>query len=340
MRKVIKTSLHYLIGIILLITIIFIKLHHNPSDSIPTSLLGDLAGGARSAVVMEVASGRVLYEKNAHERLLTASIAKILTAITAIERMNLADYVLVDSCILEAIGSNIYLKLGDFVCLKDLLYGVMLESGNDASLMVAKSYSGNAADFIVQMNELVKKLKMNDSSFENPTGLDEKTKNYSSAYDMCLLTSYAMQNRTFREIAGTKKYQFATADNRHYYLNHKHRLLHEDKEVIAGKTGYTKHAGRTLVTVFKRDGMEIVVCTFKAGNDWAIHRNLANWAFSEYSLKVILSTIAFQINMAQCAPQYTLLKPVYYPLRQKEEIQTAFVKTNAEIYPCRKTVLF
>lgn len=230
---------------------------------------------SKSCIVIDASNNNILYEKNAYQMMLPASITKILTAITAIETYPLDDYVYITNDIANQVGSKIYLKDGDLISINNLLYGLILSSGNDCAMAIATHYSGNEMDFISLMNDVAKKTGAKNSIFKNPSGLDEKSENKTTAYDMAVITSYAMKNLTFRTIFGTPKKAFEL-DDRIIYLHHKHRLIHTNDLITGGKTGYTKRAGRTLVSSFKHDNNEIIVVTIDAYNDWEIHTNFAN----------------------------------------------------------------
>ncbi len=227
---------------------------------------------ASSAIVYNASNKEILYQKNCHEKLFPASITKILTCITALENYELDDYVYVTSEMINTIGSKIYLMPGDYVKVEDLLLGLMLNSGNDAAKVLAMHLSGNESDFISLMNKLAKKIGMNDSTFNNPSGLDNETLNYTTAYDMAILTAYAINNQEFRKIFGTKA-KVIELENHFLYLHHKHKLVQYYSYVLGGKTGYTEKAGRTLVTVYNQNNIDLIVVTLNAHNDWEIHQN-------------------------------------------------------------------
>ncbi|MGM8214013.1 D-alanyl-D-alanine carboxypeptidase family protein [Bacillaceae bacterium W0354] len=233
---------------------------------------------ASSAIVMDMNTKEVLFEKNAHEKRNIASITKIMTAIVALEHGNLEDQVIISYDASRKIGSSIYTREGQKYSLKDLLYGLMLRSGNDAAAAIAEHIAGSEKGFAFLMNEKARWIGMENSSFQNPHGLDEDG-HYSTAYDMALLTTYAMKsNEDFRKIFGTKKY---LSENVNYYWFNKNKLLMTNDYCIGGKTGYTKSAGRTLVTTAELDGKEIVVVTLNAHSDWNDHRNLYKYAFEK-----------------------------------------------------------
>ncbi|WP_051189123.1 D-alanyl-D-alanine carboxypeptidase family protein [Halalkalibacillus halophilus] len=234
---------------------------------------------AQSAVVIDLATNDILYGTNENESLPVASITKILTAIIAIEQNDLDEKVNISPEASRTVGSSIYTKPGDTYTLEDLIYGLLLRSGNDAALAIAEHVGGSGKGFAHLMNEKASWIGMENSSFQNPHGLDEEG-HYSSAYDIALLTSYAMNtSSTFREMFGTKKYLNPQSD--YYWMNKNKLLLSNDQVCTGGKTGYTSVAGRTLVTTAKRDDKEIVVVTINAPNDWNDHRTLYEYGFNQ-----------------------------------------------------------
>ena len=179
-----------------------------------------------SCIVYDMDNNRVLKEINMNEKHLVASTSKIMTAIVAIENSNLDSKVIVTKDILSAVGSSIYLEIGEKISMKDLLYGMMLRSGNDAATMIAIHVSGSMEKFTEKMNEYAKKIGMNDTLFYNSHGLENKDGlgNTSTAYDMAVLTTYAMQNDKFRKIFGTKNYN-CKSDRKNYSWQNKNKLL-------------------------------------------------------------------------------------------------------------------
>ncbi|MCM1514091.1 MAG: D-alanyl-D-alanine carboxypeptidase [Anaeroplasma bactoclasticum] len=247
---------------------------------------------AESAIVMDMRTTRVLYAHQEKKKMLPASITKILTCITCLEYYQLDDLVVVGNEVLQSEGSAIYLKIGDVISIRDLLYGLMLCSGNDAAIVLAHHLNQNESDFVYLMNKLARKIGMKDSTFSNPSGLDSKTQNYTTAYDMALLMSYAMKNEMFRTIVSTKNYQCNIATGTKMYFRNKHRLI-QSGLATGGKTGYTKQARRTLVSTFAQSEFEIVVVTLNCSNDWYFHEQLAAYAFSKYQSYQALSLFEF-----------------------------------------------
>ena len=243
---------------------------------------------AECVVVMDQDSGRILYEHNADRIRSVASISKIMTGILAIESNKLDDIVTVDDVINDAYGSGIYIKIGEQITLRDLVYGLMLRSGNDAALMIAKYVAGSVSDFVSLMNQKAQEIGMNKTTFNNPSGLDEEDAgNLSTAYDMAVLTSYAMRNETYREITGTKKHSVKTNMNAYSWTN-KNKMLSIYPYVTGGKTGYTDNARRTLVSTATKGGTNLVIVTLNDGNDFLDHKTLYMQYFNFYKTYDIL----------------------------------------------------
>lgn len=231
---------------------------------------------------MDLDSNRILYEKNIHNIRSVASISKIMTAVLAIESGKLEDKVTIGSEINTSYGSGIYIKEGEILTLRDLVYGLMLRSGNDAALAIAHYVGGSVDEFVNLMNKKAKELKMINTTFNNPSGLDQDKGNYSTAYDMAVLTSYAMKLDEYKIITSTKKYTLTTNKNTYSWIN-KNKLLSIYKYTTGGKTGFTEIAKRTLVTTASKDNMNLVVVTLNDGNDWQDHQNLFEYGFNNYT---------------------------------------------------------
>lgn len=242
---------------------------------------------ASSYAVVDMNSNRMLIGSNENNERLIASITKIMTAITVIENTNLDDIITVDEEVLSAYGSAIYIEIGEEISVRDLLYGLMLRSGNDAAVVLSNHVAGSMENFAKLMNDNVSKLGLTNTIFENSHGLDESgTKNYSTAYDMAIITSYAMKNEDFREISCTSTYT-AKSSYKTYTWQNKNKLLSEDY-ITGGKTGYTEAALRTLVSTSSFEGIELVVVTLNDPNDFDDHKTLHEKIFSEYeAVKVI-----------------------------------------------------
>lgn len=244
---------------------------------------------ASSYIAYDLDNDIIYYEKNADDKKLIASITKILTAIVTIENVDINKYVEVSDEVLKAYGSAIYIEVGEKLTIKDLLYGLMLRSGNDAAVVLAKNVAGNNEKFASLMNKLATDIGMKNSYFINPHGLEENdgSGNTSTARDMALLTKYAMKNKIFREIFGTKKYTVKT-NYKTYSWTNKNKLLLSEDYITGGKTGFTKKARRTLVTTGSRNNINVVIVTLNDGNDFLDHKNMYEEIFRKYkSVKVL-----------------------------------------------------
>ncbi|WP_307891882.1 D-alanyl-D-alanine carboxypeptidase family protein [Bacillus swezeyi] len=240
---------------------------------------------ARSAIVIDGHSGRVLFAKDEHEKRRIASITKIMTAILAVESGKLEETVTVSGRAAGTEGSSVYLKSGQKVKLKDLVYGLMLRSGNDAAVAIAEHVGGSLEGFVYMMNQKAADLGMENTVFHNPHGLDDHKELYSTAYDMALLTKYAMTNQTYRKIAGTKRYKAETMQG--IWKNKNKLLTGLYRYSTGGKTGYTKLAKRTLVSTSSKDGTDLIAVTINAPDDWNDHINMFNYVYEHYKTYVI-----------------------------------------------------
>lgn len=265
---------------IFLFIIIYILLHVNLLFALPSTGKANENPfvSAEQAVVMDQISGRVLFTKNAHENRPVASITKVMTAIIALELGDLASTVTVSKRAAYMEGSSIYLQEKERIKLEDLLYGLMLRSGNDAAVAIAEHIAGSVEGFTHLMNEKAMYLGMTDTTFQNPHGLDEK-EHLSTAYDIALLMRYAMNNEIFQEISSSKSY---LSKNRDYKWFNKNKLLTRLYEYCTGgKTGFTKKAGRTLVSTASKDNHSLIVVTLNAPDDWNDHILLYENYFKE-----------------------------------------------------------
>ncbi|MFN2745537.1 D-alanyl-D-alanine carboxypeptidase family protein [Bacillus sp. z60-18] len=240
---------------------------------------------AKSAIVIDGQSGRVLFAKDEHEKRRIASITKIMTAILAIESGKLEDTVTVSDRAAGTEGSSIYLTSGQKVKLKDLVYGLMLRSGNDAAVAIAEHVGGSLEGFVYMMNQKAADLGMENTVFRNPHGLDDHDGHYSTAYDMALLTKYAMTNQTYRKIAGTKHYKAETMQG--IWRNKNKLLTGLYRYSTGGKTGYTKLAKRTLVSTSSKDGTDLIAVTINAPDDWNDHINMFSYCYDHYKTYVV-----------------------------------------------------
>ncbi len=235
-----------------------------------------------SEIVMEINSNRVLYETNSHEKKYMASTTKILTAITIIENCNLDDVITVSKSTIGVEGSSIYLEEGEKITVKELLYGLMLRSGNDCALTLAVHCSGSAKDFANLMNDTAYKIGAKNSNFVNPHGLHDDN-HYTTAYDLALISCYAMKNNTFREIVSTKSIEISfSTRNYNRFLKNKNKMLFEFEGSNGIKTGFTKKAGRCLVSSCYRDGLELICVVLNCPPMFERSKNLLSQSFNNY----------------------------------------------------------
>lgn len=273
---------------------------------------------ASSYVLIDSTSKRVLLSKDMHSKRLIASITKIMTATIAIESGKAQEEVTVDESILKAYGSGIYIEVGEKIKLKDLLYGLMLRSGNDAAIMIAKFVAGSEESFVTMMNDKARELGMKNTIFYNASGLPTPHGNYSSCYDMAILTSYAMQNKLYREIVSTKEYK-VTSDKKTYLWKNKNKLLNYDY-ITGGKTGYTEESGRTLVSSANINDMDLIVVTIRDSDDWNTHLDLYNYAKDNYYGYKVLNKNKFKVlgDTYYHNSTFYIKNDVYLPLKKEE----------------------
>lgn len=285
---------------------------------------------AANAVLLEANSNRVLYEKESDEQVPIASITKVMTAIVAIEYGQLDDVVSVSERAIQTEGSSIYLNKGEQMTLEDLLYGLMLRSGNDAANAIAEHIGGSIEGFVHLMNEKAAYIGMTRTNFANPHGLDDD-KHYSTAYDIAILMSYAMKNEIFQTISSTKSYM---SSNRTYAWHNKNKLLTSLYEHCnGGKTGFTRRAGRTLVTTAQKNGMDLIAVTLNAPNDWNDHISLYEWGYSTYELIQLERERKQTYVIANEKTKGYIENDFFYPLAESERKQ---VRKKVQLYRYEK----
>lgn len=245
--------------------------------SMPIKGQANIDISAHNAVLMDQKTGQVLYEKKAHDIQSVASITKLMTAIIAIESGKMDEIAVTSRRAIYTEGSSIYLEQGERMSIKDLVYGLMLRSGNDAAVVISEHIGGSVEGFVYLMNEKAQWLGMNNTNFDNPHGL-ESDNHYSTAYDMALLMRYAMNHQTFLEISNTETYK---SDTRSYAWLNKNKLLTSlYKYCTGGKTGFTRKAGRTLVTSANKNDIDLIAVTLNAPDDWNDHIHMYEWGFN------------------------------------------------------------
>lgn len=292
MKKIIK--------IILLITIINININTF----------------AKSEIVIESNTGRILYENNINKKSLIASTTKIMTFIIAYENLKntLNLEITAGNEILKMYGTSIYLNLNEKIKIKDLFYGLMLKSANDAAVTLAKYSLGTIDNFVKEMNKKANKIGMKNTIYKNPHGLDEETKNQSTAYDLALLQIYANKIPFYKEVTSTKYYKTKT-NLKSYEWTNINKLIFLNENIISGKTGYTPSAGRCLVSTINKNNLELTIVTLDDYNHYQNHNNLYSKYINMYKNYKIIDKKLFKINEKN---NLYIKNDIYYPLTEKE----------------------
>lgn len=300
---------------------------------------------ASSYIVMDTDNNRVLEGSNINKRSLIASITKIMTSMVVIDMTNVNKTVTIGDEVLKSFGSGIYVSVGEKISVINLLYGLMLRSGNDAAIALAYYTAGNMDNFAYLMNNKAKDIGMNNTTFVNSSGLEDDDKaNYSTVYDMALLSGYAINNSLYKQIVGTKEITVKT-DLKTYVWHNKNKLLSSYKYCVGGKTGFTEKARRTLVTNASSDGVNLTVVTFNDGNDFGDHKDLYEKYFDVLKEYEILSEgpiktkydntyISRSFKMSLTKDEYKKLKKeiIYYDDNASNIIGKVKVSLNDKEY--------
>lgn len=275
------------------------------------------AGYAQAAnasyAVVDGDTGRLLLGSNPHSQAPIASLTKMWTALVAIENSNLDDEVTVSREAAYSEGSSIYLEEGEKVKVETLLYGLMLRSGNDAAWALAEHAGSSVDGFVHLMNEKAYLYGLNNTYFTNPSGLHHDL-HLSSAYDTAQMLRIALENEEFRKIASTIHYKADTINGTTW--ENKHRLIREQSGAVAGKTGYTKVAGRTLATYFEDGDKKVIVVTINESNDWQVHKQLAQRVFNNYDIVTIADRGKYKVTDDKSV---SLKEPIKLLVNEEEE---------------------
>lgn len=257
-----------------------------------------MGDGADCACVINGATGEVIFSKNINKKHAMASTTKIMTAIIAIERCNMDEVVTVSANAANQEGSSAYVAENMQLYMRDMLYGLMLNSGNDAAVAIAEHVAGSVEAFAELMNEKTLELGLRNTHFVNPNGLDDP-EHYTTAADLALIARYAMSNPDFREIVGTLTYQAQPLNAAEilYFANH-NKMFELYPDVTGIKTGFTQSTGRCLVSSAKRDGMEFIAVTLGDNDDWNDHMQMLDYAFSEHYPKKVIES-GMKVKVAQ-----------------------------------------
>jgi len=256
-----------------------------------------ISTSAKGMVVLEGNTNTILYENNCHEKLPMASTTKLVTAILAIESCeNLDEKFVVSDKAVGIEGTSIYLKEGESLSMRELLYGLILASGNDCAVAIAERLGGEDV-FVEKMNGFALSLGLQNTHFDNPHGLDSDT-HYTSAYDLAVMTSYALNNDFFVELIGTKRMVIEpTGVYQARYLKNKDKLLFTNVNCIGGKTGFTDNAGRCLVNVHEENNMKIISVVFNCQPMFDECQRLTDLAIKEYMMKEFIAPYNFVSNV-------------------------------------------
>ena len=304
-----------------------------PAVSVKASSPPELS--AASAIVMDAESGRVLFEQNAREERAIASTTKLMTALVAVESgRDPKEEVTIRPEWTGIEGSSIYLRPGETVTLETLLYGLLLNSGNDAAVAVAAHCAGSVETFVEQMNLCAQRLGMQQTRFTNPNGLSEEG-HYSTAYDMALLARACCENKAVASIAATRSVTLGTRT----FVNH-NKLLWQYKGCIGMKTGFTEAAGRTLVSAARRNGQTLIVVTLNAPDDWNDHAALFDYGFENFTPKAlcvdkaVVQQIPVQGGLVRFVPAVAG-RDVFFPLADGEQTRHTITLDHSLIAPIK-----
>ncbi len=242
---------------------------------------------ADCAIVIDCSSKRVLFEKNAYKKRGMASTTKIMTALVCIESITSDEIVTVSPFAAGTEGSSIWLSPGEKMSVDDLLYGLMLSSGNDAATALAEHTAGSVAAFTQMMNAKAKSIGAYNTNFTNPHGLPDEN-HYTTAYDLALISAKAMENERFAQIVATKNKTISWEGSEWDRSLSNHNKLLKMYEYATGiKTGFTKKDGRCLVSAAEKDGIRLVCVTLHAPDDWNDHINMLNYCFEKYKAHAV-----------------------------------------------------
>lgn len=292
---------------------------------------------AKSMVVIEADSRRVLNDKNKDERLAMASTTKIMTALVTCKNVKDFDEVVaINDNAVGIEGTSMYLKKGEKLTVKELLYGLMLPSGNDAAMALAYYVGGSEERFVEMMNEQAKELNLQNTHFANPHGLDADG-HYTSAYDLAIITAEALKNDTFKEIVSTKNIRVTgSKENEPRFLSNKNKLLKTLEGCTGVKTGFTDNAGRCFVCSCTRDGMTLISVVLNCGPMFEESTKLLNTCFEKYKMREILEPYAQGENIKVSNGESDFVQTVTkhgfsYPLTDEEFNNIKIVRNQPEI---------
>lgn len=276
-----------------------------------TTIKTHAQNSAKAAITIEAQTGISLYEKNADEQLPMASTTKIMTALVALENADINQTFTVSETACKVEGTQIGLLAGDQISLNDLLHMLMMKSANDAAQTIAENISGSLEAFAELMNERAKQMGLTHTHFENPHGLPSDN-HYTTARELALIAAEALKNDTFAQIVSTKKKKL---DYHGLVIENSNRLLFSYEYTTGVKTGFTKAAGRCLVTSAKKDGVTLINVTLNDGNDWQDHTEMFEESFRRVSSYTLYEAGQYSITVPVLngthPARFTNPEPVY-----------------------------
>ncbi|HOK81442.1 MAG TPA: D-alanyl-D-alanine carboxypeptidase family protein [Clostridia bacterium] len=284
------------------------------------------AARGSSSIVMEATSLRVFAGENIHARLPMASTTKAMTALVIIEKCNLSSVVTIPKAAVGIEGSSIYLRQGEKLTVKELLYGLMLRSGNDAAVALAIHAGGSVEGFVKMMNDKARQLGLKNTNFTNPHGLHDPN-HYTSAYDLAVISSVAIRNPVFKEICSTKRVRISgDSEESIRDLYNKNKILSMYSGGNGIKTGFTKDAGRCLIASSLRENMQVVAVVLNRGDMWEECMRLMDYAHANYCMQKVADSTSpvgeVKVNNGKLNGKYIYSAPVYverdmyYPLKK------------------------
>ncbi len=280
---------------------------------------------SKSAILMDKESGRVLWGKNHTEKLPMASTTKIMTLLVALEKGDFSKDVVITSRASKAPDVQLNIKEGEVFKLGDLIYPLMLESSNDVAIAIAEHVGGDVETFCNMMTEKAKEIGAENTSFKTPNGLDAEG-HYSTAYDLALITRYALENEKFVKVINTSTYTFKS-DLRSYSVNNKNRLLTSYKGGNGVKTGFTNKAGNCFVGSASKNGLNLITVVLQAGwgslgkeAKWTDTYKILNYGFDNYNKQIILEKREYKIDYIDITNSKVKSLPAYYIVSENLEL--------------------
>lgn len=280
--------------------------------------VGAARADSRAEIAMELTTGTVLSEKGADLQLPMASTTKIMTALIIAEEANLDESFTVPDEAVGVEGSSIYLKKDEEIDVRDLLYGLMLRSGNDSAAALAIHHSGSIENFVKRMNERAKELGAQNTNFVNPSGLPDGN-HYTTARDLCTIACAAMKNQIFKEVVGTKNYK-----GKYRSYTNKNKMLYNYEWATGVKTGYTVKAGRCLVSSAEKDGMEVVTVVLNCPEMYERSEDILNYCFANFKLIKLDENMRFMCDDVLCK----IAKSSNFVAKNTEKLDFRAIKIN------------